>query len=125
MRNSSSATSATRLSTCSVCARPCTASPWGSGAAWPASPPWPDAAPAPGERPRDEKLKKKKNDPPRLIKARVNCRNYNEDTDEEEDEEGSEEEDSEEEEDEEEENEYKALGHSCEYPHRSLAPATP
>lgn len=117
MRNSSSATSATRLSTCSACARPCTASPSGSGAAWPASQPWPDAAPAQGERPHNlpEKLKKKK-DSPRL-KATVNCRNYNEDTDEEEDDEGSEEEDSEEEEDEEEENEYKALGHSCEYPY--------
>lgn len=53
MRNSSSATSATRLSTCSACARPCTASPLGSGGAWPASRPWPDAAPAQGERPHN------------------------------------------------------------------------
>lgn len=48
------------------------------------------------------------------------CRNYNEDTDEEDDHEGSEEEESEEDEDEEEENEYKILGHSCEYSDRNL-----
>lgn len=50
----------------------------------------------------------------------ANCRNYNEDTDEEDEDQGSEEEDSEEEEDDEEENEYKALGHSCEYSYKSL-----
>lgn len=45
------------------------------------------------------------------------CRNYNEGSDdEEEDSEDSEEEDSEDDEDDEEENEYKAMGHSCEYP---------
>lgn len=43
------------------------------------------------------------------------CRNYNQDTDEEEDEEESEEEDSEEDDEDEEENDYKAMGHSCEY----------
>ena len=42
-------------------------------------------------------------------------RNYNQDTDEEESEEESEEEDSEEDEEDEEENDYKAMGHSCEY----------
>lgn len=45
----------------------------------------------------------------------LHCRNYNQDTDEEEDEEESEEEDSEEDEEDEEENDYKAMGHSCEY----------
>ena len=45
----------------------------------------------------------------------LHCRNYNQDTDEEEDEEESEEEESEEEEEDEEENDYKAMGHSCEY----------
>lgn len=45
----------------------------------------------------------------------VHCRNYNQDTDEEEDEEDSEEEDSEEDEEDEEDNDYKAMGHSCEY----------
>lgn len=45
----------------------------------------------------------------------LHCRNYNQDTDEEEDEEDSEEEDSEEDEEYEEENDYKAMGHSCEY----------
>lgn len=45
----------------------------------------------------------------------LHCRNYNQDTDEEDDEEESEEEESEEDEEDEEENDYKAMGHSCEY----------
>lgn len=45
----------------------------------------------------------------------LHYRNYNQDTDEEEDEEESEEEESEEDEEDEEENDYKAMGHSCEY----------
>ena len=50
-------------------------------------------------------------------------RNYNEDTDEEEDEEEEEEdEDSEEEdEDDEDDKDYKAIGHSCEYPWETLS----
>lgn len=49
------------------------------------------------------------------LSKRFDCRNYKQDTDEEESEEESEEECSDEEEDEEEENDYKAMGHSCEY----------
>lgn len=52
----------------------------------------------------------------------LHCRNYNQDTDEEEDEEESEEEYSEEDEEEEEENDYKAMGHSCEYQREKIKP---
>uniref|UniRef100_A0A671X536 Tyrosine-protein kinase BAZ1B n=1 Tax=Sparus aurata TaxID=8175 RepID=A0A671X536_SPAAU len=52
---------------------------------------------------------------PTVARRGSRSRNYNQDTDDEEDEEESEEEDSEEDEEDEEENDYKAMGHSCEY----------
>lgn len=55
----------------------------------------------------------------------LHCRNYKQDTDEEEDEEESEEEDSEEDEEDEEENDYKAMGHSCEYQRDKIKSRTP
>uniref|UniRef100_A0A8C4E577 Tyrosine-protein kinase BAZ1B n=1 Tax=Dicentrarchus labrax TaxID=13489 RepID=A0A8C4E577_DICLA len=57
---------------------------------------------------------------PTVARRGSRSRNYNQDTDEEEDEEESEEEDSEEDEEDEEENDYKAMGHSCEYQRKKM-----